>query len=537
MKGAQQIISTLVTNGVEVAFANPGTSEMHFVAALDSVPQMRGVLCLFEGVVTGAADGYGRIAGKPAATLLHLGPGLANGLANLHNARRARTPIVNMVGDHATYHKRFDAPLESDIESLATPMSGWLHRCSDLGGLRSDVETAVLKAWGPPGQVATLIIPADLSWLEVGESASHDPAITARAQSAVSIPRARSVEPDVVEEIAKALRSGGRTALLIGGKATRKRGLEAASRVAASTGAKLLCETFPALLERGAGIPAVERLIYLSEFATAQLEGITTLVLVDARSPVSFFAYPGMPSDLVPAGCAVHILATGEEDAPAALEALADLVAPTGKDEPQTVAADAGAQFSRPEPPTGALNSRSVAAAVAEVLPEGAIVSDESNTAGIWMSGATTWCPPHEWMTLTGGSIGQGLPVATGAAIAAPGRRVISLEADGSAMYTLQSWWTQARESLDVTTVVLENHSYAILEMELSRVGAEPPGPIAKAMLELDPPPLDFVSLARGMGVPAWRASSAEELTTMLRRSTNEPGPSVIVADIGKRFG
>jgi acetolactate synthase I/II/III large subunit len=536
MNGAQQIISTLVTNGVEVAFANPGTSEMHFVAALDSVPQMRAVLGLFEGVVTGAADGYGRIAGKPAATLLHLGPGLANGLANLHNARRARTPIVNMVGDHATYHKRFDAPLESDIESLARPMSGWVHRCSDLGGLRSDVETAVLKAWGPPGQVATLIVPADLSWLEVEGSGTHDSAITGQ-QMGVSIPHARPVEPDVIEEIAKALRAGGRTALLVGGKATRKRALEAASRVAASTGAKLLCETFPAVLDRGAGIPPVERLIYLSEFATAQLEGITTLVLVDARSPVSFFAYPGMASDLVPAGCAVHILATGEEDAPAALEALADLVAPAGKVEPEAIAADAGAQVPRPEPPTGALNPRSVAAAVAEVLPEGAIVSDESNTAGVWMSGATASCPPHEWMTLTGGSIGQGLPVATGAAIAAPGRRVISLEADGSAMYTLQSWWTQARESLDVTTVVLENHSYAILEMELSRVGAEPPGPIAKAMLELDPPPLDFVSLARGMGVPAWRASSAEELTTMLRRSTSEPGPSVIVADIGRGIG
>lgn len=545
MNGAQKIISTLVAQGVEVAFANPGTSEMHFVAALDSVPEMRGVLGLFEGVVTGAADGYGRISGKPAATLLHLGPGLANGLANLHNARRARTPVVNLVGDHATYHKKFDAPLESDIESLAAPMSGWVHRCSDLDELGSDVEMAVSQAVGPPGRVATLIVPADLSWLEV--DGSHTPATPATDRAATGPERsvtsrattnagARPVEPDVIEGVAKALRAGGRTAILIGGKATRRRGLEAATRVAASTGAKLLCETFPALLERGVGIPAVERLIYLSEFAIAQLEGITTLVLVDAASPVSFFAYPGKPSDLVPAGCSVHVLASGADDAPGALEALAGLVAPAHDSGSRAATADRS-HIPPPEPPTGPLDSRSVAAAIAATLPEGAIVSDESNTAGIWISGATATCPPHEWMTLTGGAIGQGLPVGTGAAIAAPDRRVICLEADGSAMYTLQSWWTQARESLDVTTVILENHSYAILELELSRVGAEPPGPIAKAMLELDPPPLDFVSLARGMGVPAWRASSAENLTMLLSRSIREPGPSVIVADTGRGIG
>jgi acetolactate synthase-1/2/3 large subunit len=513
---------------------------MHFVAALDSVPEMRGVLGLFEGVVTGAADGYGRIAGKPAATLLHLGPGLANGLANLHNARRARTPIVNLVGDHATYHKRFDPPLESDIESLAAPMSGWVHRCTAVGDLGSDVEEAVRQAAGPPGRIATLIVPADLSWtqLEDSKTDSGKPDVGRTSHgSATKLASGdgRPVEPDVVEEVAKALRAGGRPVILIGGRATRRRGLEAATRVAAATGAKLLCETFPALLDRGVGIPAVERLIYLSEFAIAQLEGTTTLVLVDAASPVSFFAYPGKPSDLVPPGCSVHVLASGSDDVPGALEALAELVSPGGTAS-QVVTGDV-AQASPPEAPSGPLDSRSVAAAIAATLPEGAIVSDESNTAGIWISGATASCPPHEWMTLTGGSIGQGLPVGTGAAIAAPDRRVICLEADGSAMYTLQAWWTQARESLDVTTVILENHSYAILELELSRVGAEPPGPIAKAMLELDPPPLDFVSLARGMGVPAWRASSAEDLTMLLHRSTLEPGPSVIVADTGRGIG
>ncbi len=282
------------------------------------------------------------------------------------------------------------------------------------------------------------------------------------------------------------------------------------------------------MLERGAGIPEVERLGYFAELAALQLEGVTTLVLVDALAPVSFFAYPGKPSDLVPPGCAVYVLAAGADDAPSALEALAELVGA-----PESSAAPAA----RPAPPAGPLSARSVADAVGATLPEGAIVSDESNTAGIYMSAATAGCPPHEWLCLTGGAIGQGLPVATGAAIAAPGRRVLSLEADGSAMYTLQSWWTQARESLDVTTVLLENRSYAILELELSRVGAEAPGPVARAMLELEPPPLDFVSLASGMGVPARRATSAEELTSMLDKSFSEPGPSVIVADVGRGIG
>ena len=522
MKGAELVVSTLVGNGVDVTFANPGTSEMHFVAALDVVPQMRGVLGLFEGVVTGAADGYARIAGKPAATLLHLGPGLANGLANLHNARRANSPIVNLVGDHATYHKRFDPPLESDIESLATPMSPWVHRCSDADDLGADVESALDAAWGPPRRVATLIVPADLSWLE-----AYSPPLAPGSHK----PRGEysQVHPGALDSVAKVLRSSGRAALMVGGTATRRRGLVAAARVAAATGAKLLCETFPAVLDRGEGIPEVERLGYFGELAAIQLEGVTTLVLVDTLSPVSFFAYPGKPSDLVPEGCAVYVLATGADDAPAALEALAELVG--------APADFVGAPGKRPAPPSGALSARSLADAVGATLPEGAIVSDESNTAGIYMSGATAGCPPHEWLCLTGGAIGQGLPVATGAAVAAPGRRVLSIEADGSAMYTLQSWWTQARESLDVTTVVIENHSYAILELELSRVGAAKPGRVAKSMLELEPPPLDFVSLARGMGVPAQRADSSEDLASMLARSFSEPGPSVIVADVGRGIG
>jgi acetolactate synthase I/II/III large subunit len=561
VNGATQVIAALASNGVDVAFCNPGTSEMHFVAALDSEPELRGILGLFEGVVTGAADGYGRVTGKPAATLLHLGPGLANGLANLHNARRARTPVVNLVGDHATYHKCYDPPLESDIESLATPMSGWVHRCEEADDLTTDVTAAVHAAIGPPGRVATLIVHADLSWLPVDAPANAVGAVGTAASGSSNgagdspYQRSRStpygtqrrglyeqVSPDVVEGVAKALRTASRSALLLGGTATRREPLEAASRVARSTGSKLLCETFPAMLERGAGVPAVERLGYLAEFVSGQLEGVEVLVLVDAASPVSFFAYPGKQSDLVPEGCAVHVLSTAREDTAVALEALAELVCATGESggAPGTSGNDPGSvqrEAHRPEPPTGALSSRAVAQAVGATLPEDAVVSDESNTAGLWMAAATAGCPPHRWMCLTGGAIGQGLPVATGAAVGAPGRRVVCLQADGSAMYTLQSWWTQARESLNVTTVVLDNHSYAILELELSRVGAQEPGPRAKAMLELDRPPLDLVSLAEGMGVPACRPTSAQELTESLERSFSEPGPSVVVADVGRGIG
>ncbi len=511
MNGAQSLIRTLVDSGVEVCFANPGTSEMHFVAALDTVPEMRAVLGLFEGVVTGAADGYGRMAGAPAATLLHLGSGLGNGLANLHNARRARTPVVNVVGDHATYHKRYDAPLESDIETVARNVSGWYRSSARSADVAGDAAQAVAAALGPPGQVATLVLPADVSWSEPAAPAPPVP------------PAVRRIVPDaVVEAAAKALRSGEHAALLVGGTATLERGLVAASRVAQATGARLFGETFLTRLERGAGLPPLERLGYLAEFMQAQLAGARHLILVDAREPVSFFAYPGKPSHLVPEGCEVHVLATGGDDAVAALEHLADLVA--GGEEPLRQEA------SRPEPPTGALTAEAVAQAVGALLPEGAIVSDEANTSGLWAPAATAGCPRHDWLTLTGGAIGQGLPLATGAAVACPDRPVLALEADGSAMYTLQALWTQAREGLDVTTVVFNNRSYAILNMELGRVGAEAGGPKALDMLDISRPDLDFVALAAGMGVPATRATTADELVEQLGRAFAEPGPHLIDA-------
>ncbi|HEY3609643.1 MAG TPA: acetolactate synthase large subunit [Pseudonocardiaceae bacterium] len=512
MNGAQALIRTLVDGGVDVCFGNPGTSEMHFVAALDSVPDMRAVLALFEGTVTGAADGYGRMAGRPAATLLHLGPGLGNGLANLHNARRAHTPIVNVVGDHATYHKRFDAPLESDIDAIAGAVSGWLRRSTRVTDVAADAAAAIAAACGPPGQVATLILPADVSW--------SDGAVPV---GPVGPPTQATVPDDVVASVAAVLGSGEKTVLLLGGAAARDEGLVAASRLAAATGATVLVETFPARMRRGAGIPAVDRLGYLAEHVQYQLAGARHLVLAGARSPVSFFAYPGKASDLVPDGCTVHTLADNvDQDAVGALENLADLVA--------AGSAPVRAPARRPELPTGDLTQQNWADVIGALLPENAIIADEANTSGVLIPAATAGAPAHDVLTLTGGAIGQGMPVAIGAAVACPDRPVICLEADGSAMYTVSALWTQAREDLNVTTVVLANRAYAILRMELQRVGADTDGKRAAELLDLSRPDLDFVSLATGMGVPATRARTAEELADQFAKAVAEPGPHLIEA-------
>lgn len=511
MNGAHALIRTLVDAGVDTCFMNPGTSEMHFVAALDDVPEMHSVLALFEGVATGAADGYARIAGKPAAVLLHLGPGLGNGLANLHNARRGRTPIVNIIGDHATYHAKYDAPLQSDIVSIAKGVSGWIRSSTDPGSVADDAADAVAAAYGPPGQVATLVLPADVCWLDApGPVAPR--AIAPRS----------TVEASTIETIAEVLRSGEPTALLMGGSSVMEPGLVAASRVASTTGATLLSETFPARLQRGEGVPAIDRLGYLAEFAQMQLDGLSHLVLVEAASPVSFFAYPDKASDLVPEGCTVHVLAAPGDDATAALEALADAVG---------AAPDAAvlAPGFRTDRPTGDLTAETFAAALGALLPEDAIVVDEGNTGGLFVAGFTAGAPRHDWLCLPGGAIGYGMPVATGAAVAAPGRRVVNLQADGSAMYTFQSLWTQVREGLDVTTVILNNQSYAILNLELTRVGANP-GPKALEMLDLTNPTIDFVALATGLGVPATRATTAEEFTEQLERALATPGPNLVEA-------
>ena len=509
MNGAQALIGSLVGAGVDVCFMNPGTSEMHFVAALDSVPQMRGILVLFEGVATGAADGYARIAGRPAAVLLHLGPGLANGLANLHNARRAGSPVVTIVGAHATGHVRYDAPLQSDIETLARTVSGWVHTSGTTRDLAQDAMRAVAAA--RRGQIATLVLPADVSWSDGG-------ALTpARAATHLS---STAVDDSQVTLAADVLSS--RAMLLLGGRALSERGLRAASRIGAATGARLLAETFPARMERGAGLPAVDRLAYLAEQAEDQLAGVGHLILAGARSPVSFFAYPGRASDLVPAGCSVTVLAERDQDAEATLEQLADLVA-------AGTAPVLAAAAVRPAEP-GPLTAVSLANTIAASLPEHAIVADEANTSGFALPMALTCAPRHSLLTLTGGSIGQGMPVATGAAIAAPDRPVVSLEADGSALYTIQALWTQARERLDVTTVLINNAAYAILRMELARTAAGQAGPLASRMLDLSDPTPDFTSISAGLGVPAVRVTTAEDLDQALRRAYAEPGPHLIEA-------
>jgi acetolactate synthase-1/2/3 large subunit len=512
VNGARALIHTLVDAGVRTCFTNPGTSEMHFVAALDAVPQMRAVLTLFEGVATGAADGYARMADAPGATLLHLGPGLGNGLANLHNARRARSPIVNVVGEHATFHRRFDAPLESDIETVARNCSRWVRTTQSAAELSRDAVEAVAAAQGPPGQVATLILPADVSWSD-GAQVSPPPAP----------PRPRAAAAERIERVAGVLRQRRRTAILLGGRALRRDALLQAARIAAASGAQLLAEVFPARLERGAGLPSLERLAYIPELCSVQLAGLSHLILVDARRPASFFAYPGRDSDLVPGGCEVHELCAGDEDLSAALEALVEELGAA-----RTTPA-LQARSSAPDP-TGPLTPESVCQAVAAVLPEGAIVSDETQTSGFTLPAASAGAPPHDLLALTGGAIGQGLPVAVGAAIACPDRRVLALEADGSSLYTIQALWTMAREQLDVTTVILNNRSYAILNVELERVGARATGSRARAQLDLAEPQIDFVALAAGLGVPAIRVARTEELVRALRRGISEPGPQLIEA-------
>ena len=511
VNGAQALVRTLVDAGVDVCFANPGTSEMHFVAALDDVPEMRAVLTLFEGVATGAADGYARMAGRPAATLLHLGPGLANGIANLHNARRAGTPLVNVVGDHATSHKRLDAPLESDVDALAGAVSGWLRRSLATADVGEDAVDAIAAATASPGCVATLLLPADVSWGDGGRPAVARP-----------LRRPAPVHPDTVAEVGDVL-SGARSAVLfLGGDALTEEGLRAAAQSAAGTGARLLCETFPARLPRGAGLPVVPSLPYPPEPALAELAGTDHLVLVGARRPVAFFAYPGLPGTFAPPDCEVHVLAAPGDDAPAGLRALAERIAPDATPEL--------ASPSRPELPRGPLTPRSLADVVGALLPEGAIVVDEALTSGRHLRSATAGAPRHDWLTLTGGAIGQGLPSAAGAAVACPQRPVIGLQADGSAMYTITALWTYARERLDVTTVICDNRAYAILDGELERVGAAGTGERARALLDLRRPDLDFVALATGMGVPATRATTAEELAEQLARALAEPGPHLVDA-------
>lgn len=509
--GAQALMKTLVDAGIEVCFTNPGTSEMHFVAALDDEPKMRAVLALFEGVATGAADGYARMADKPAATLLHLGCGLGNGLANLHNARKGKVPVVNIVGDHATYHVQYDAQLQSDIETVARNVSpGFVRTSASTSELCNDAVDAIKAARGLPGQVATLILPADVSWGEGGvPSAPPAP------------PQPEAADDETVAAIARAIRSGEKTAFLLGRHALREPALLAAARIAAHSGVILFAETFPTRIERGAGVPPVERIAYLAELAGVQLADVKHLITVDCKPPVSFFAYPGKKSYLVPDSCTLHELSNAAQDARASLEKLARALGAENA-EPQIQ------PLQPPVAPRGKLTAEKVCKAVGHWLPENAIIVDESITSGLMLNAMTAGSPRHDMITLTGGAIGQGLPNAIGAAIACPDRPVLALIGDGTAMYTIQSLWTMAREQLDVTTIIFNNASYSVLNIEIERVGAIDVGEKAKAQLDLNGPVLNFAQLAQGMGVHGVRVSTAEELNTAMAYALAHKGPHLI---------
>ena len=524
MNGAESLVHTLLEGGVDVCFTNPGTSEMHFVAALDHIPGMRCVLGLFEGVVTGAADGYYRIAQRPASTLLHLGPGLANGLANLHNAKKASSGIVNVVGEHALNHIALDAPLTADIEGLARPMSHWVRTSRAAQAIAADGAQAVLEANAPPGRIATLILPADTAWSDAGRApeggANGAGALAAKLAAARAM---RAPSADAVRAAARELRSGEPVLLLLGGRALREGTLEIAGRIAAATGCALMSEFYTARLARGAGRVIAPRLPYAVDPALAALAPFRRIVLVGTRPPVAFFAYPDKPGLLAPAHAAISTLAGADEDLDAALRMLADEVGATRLASVGVAQrAPAGAL------PDGRITPDGIAAVLAALMPENAIVVDEAVTSGRAFGPPTACAAPHDWLTAMGGSIGFGLPVAIGAAIAAPDRKVLALEGDGSAMYTLQSLWTMARESLDVTVLIFANRAYQILRGEFAGVGAGAPGPRATDMLTLDRPNLDWVSLARGMGVEAGRAEDLGQLAAQVRRAIAHRGPSLV---------
>lgn len=521
--GAKALVKTLTDSGIDTCFSNPGTSEMHFVAALDD-SNMRAVLCLFEGVATGAADGYARMANKPASTLLHLGCGLGNGLANLHNARKARVPMINIIGDHALYHKQYDAPLESDIETVARNVSSWIRTCPSTEQLGEDTAEAIEVAQLAPQQISTLILPADVSWGKGGTIAKAN-----------LTPVADAAADETINKAAEILKKRGKkTAILLGRRVLLEEGLMAASKISEKTGAKLFCEVFPTRLERGEGLPYVERLAYLAEMASVQLKGYEHLIIIDTKEPVSFFAYPGKKSYLVPKKCKVLNLVKEDEDAVGSIETLMEAVG-------AQLTAPKLQTLDRPQLPVGKLNATKVCEALGALMPENAIISDEAQTSGVKLPSFTAGSPRHDVLTLTGGAIGQGLPVAIGAAIAGENingkdRPVITLVGDGSAMYTIQSLWTMMNENLDVTVIILNNRSYAILNIELERVGAEGAGPKAKSQLDLSKTEIDFVLMAKSMGMPAETVSTAEEFNDALARAIREPGPHLIDAVVPSEY-
>lgn len=513
MNGAKSLVASLLASGVDTCFANPGTSEMHFVAALDQIPGMHCVLGLQENIVTGMADGYYRIARKPACTLLHCGPGLANGMGNLHNARRARSGIVNIVGDQAIHHRPFDAPLTADTAGMAATVSGWVRTSTRTAELGRDAVDAVRAASQYPGQVATLILPADVSWGEGGQVGEP-----------VAAPEPSPLDGHAVEGAARLLRNERDVLILVAGDAALADAQEWLWRISQATGAAVMIDYVTAHVARGRGRMPLERVPYSMDAAIGALQGFRHIILVNARPPVGFFAYPGLPSIQHRPDAQFHVLTRPDQDPLAALAQLAEALRA-----PRVAMPDPGP---RPEPVRGAPTSEGLALTVAALMPENAIVSDESISYGRGFYKHTHAAPAHDWLHLAGGAIGDGLPVATGAAIAAARqRRVISLQADGSAMYSLQSLWTQAREKLPVTTIILKNSKYNILIGEYGNVGAVP-GATAMSMLDLHDPALSWVSLANGMGVEAARATTLDECADLMADSFRREHPFLIELEV-----
>ena len=525
MNGAESLLETLGHNGIEVCFANPGTSEMHFVAALDRQPHIRGVLGLFEGVVTGAADGYSRMLDKPAATLLHLGPGAANGLSSLHNALRARTSMVNVIGDHAGYHRGLDAPLTSDIEGALRPFSNWVRTSPSANSIAKDAADAI--GYSLSGQISSLILPADTAW-NMADGYTGPPNSVA--------PTPPSINPAEVDAAAKRLREfGSRTAILLGGRALRAEQLDVAARIAEATGATLMAETFAARTERGAGRPAVTKIPYPVEPSVELLKDFDALIFIDAKPPVAFFAYPDKPSVLTAPGTTFFTLSPIGADSRQALDALQEaLGSATAGNHLAEAAGNSSARSSlRAElapasVPTGTINPAKLAAWLSGAVPENAIVLDESITTGRDFYAQTAGSQPHDYLGGTGGSIGWALPVGAGAAISSPDRKVIVLESDGSGMYNPQSLWTYAREQLDIVVLIFANRKYQILRNEMSNVGVPDFGPKAESLLDIGNPDIDWVSLSHGMGVPATRVETIEELDRDFRAGLADSGPRLI---------
>ena len=517
MTGAESLLRTVSDAGIRLCFANPGTSEMHFLAALNRVPSIRPVLGLFEGGVTGMADGYARIAGKPALTLLHLGPGFANGIANLHNARRAKSPVVNVVGDHATYHAQWDSPLKSDVAAIARPASDWLAISSSAHTVAADGARAVAAALEKPGRIATLILPADAAW-----------GMTDGACLPLPAPGPAPVDEAAVARVARILRArGSSSVLIVRGAAGDAAGLAALERICASAGARAMMDLATGTTLRGVGRFPLPRVPYRAEDTVRALADVTDLILVGAHPPVAPFAYPNYPSWCLSDATAVTYLAHEHEDEVRALEALADALGAHAA----TTAAAAPPDLARP---TGPLDAAAVGRSVARHLPEGAIVSEEAISNAFPIVTALTGAAPHVHLALTGGAIGQGIPVATGAAVAGPDRKVVNIQADGSAMYTLQALWTQARERLNIVTIILANRSYGVLRAEVDRVGARIDEKLAASLLDIGDPALDWVAIARGMGIEGCRATSAEQFDDMLASAIAADGPRVIEAVIAR---